>query len=309
MRPEVIEQHKHTMAYVKRWCFTLNNPSEGEKSSLVDLFESEHVSYAIVGREVGESGTPHLQGFVSFTDRKRLTSVKALMGDRAHFEATKGTDKQASDYCKKDGDYDEYGELQGQGKRTDWDRYKDWLLSLDVPPTESTICLQFPSLYGRYRTSALQMSRLLCQSPLHVEGDLRPWQQDLEEALLNDPDARSIEWMVDEAGAAGKSWFVTYWFTKYRDETQMLRVGKRDDLAHAIDETKKYYFFDVPRGGMEFFQYSIVEMLKDRVLFSPKYDSCTKVLHFRPHVVVFCNEHPDMDKLTPDRFKITEIDA
>jgi len=291
----------------KRWCFTLNNPSEGEKSSLVDLFQSDHVDYAVVGREVGESGTPHLQGFVYFSDRKRSSQVKALLGDRPHIELTKGTDKQASDYCKKDGDYDEYGEFKGQGRRSDWDRFKQWLESLDFPPTERTICQEFPSLYGRYRTSVLQMSRLLCQCPLQIQGDPRPWQLVLEEALLADPDERSIEWILDEAGAAGKSWFCSYWFTKYPDETQLLRVGKRDDLAHAIDETKRFYFFDVPRGGMEFFQYSVVEMLKDRVLFSPKYDSCTKFLHFRPHVVVFCNEHPDLDKLTPDRFHITVL--
>ena len=305
MRPEVIEQH--TMTGCKKWCFTLNNPTEGEASSLVDLFETEHVKYAVVGRETGESGTPHLQGFVWFTDRKSLRQAKAILSDRMHLEPTKGTDKQASDYCKKEGDYDEYGELPSVGTKCQWERYQTWLLARTIPPSETEICLEFPSLYGRYRVAALQMSRLLCPIPLHVEGDLRPWQQDLEAILLDDPDDRTVHFRIDEQGSAGKTWFTRYWLTKYTKETQLLRVGKRDDLAHAIDETKKYYFFDCPRGSLEHFQYSILEQLKDRVVFSPKYDSTTKLLHHKAHVVCFTNEYPDMDALSADRYDVIEL--
>ena len=85
---------------------------------------------------------------------------------------------------------------------------------------------------------------------------------------------------MDPEGGKGKSWFAAYWFGKHSLETQLLSVGKRDDLAHAVDETKRYFFFDVPRGGMEYFQYSILEQLKNRVVFAPKYESTTKILHF-----------------------------
>jgi len=44
--------------------------------------------------------------------------------------------------------------------------------------------------------------------------------------------------------------------------------------------------------------------LKDRFVFSPKYDSKTKWLSNQPHVVVFMNEHPDMTKLSHDRYRI-----
>lgn len=296
------------MSRAKKWCFTLNNPSEGERGALADLCQSEHVDYAVVGREIGESGTPHLQGFIIFAERKRLRGVKTLLGDRYHLEVTRGSPQQAADYCKKDGDFDEYGELTStQGKRSDWDAYKDWLKSLDFPPSEAAIAEEWPSLYGRYRSNALQMSRLLCPIPTLQEGDPRDWQLDLEEYLLNPPDDRSIRFVVDPEGGKGKSWFAAYWFQGHSLETQLLSSGKRDDIAHAIDETKKFFMFDVPRGGMEYFQYGILEQLKNRVVFAPKYESCTKILHFRPHVVVFCNEHPDLDKLTADRYDVVEV--
>ena len=84
-------------------------------------------------------------------------------------------------------------------------------------------------------------------------------------------------------------------------------VGKRDDLAHAVQQDKKYFFFDVPRTQLEYFQYSILEQLKNRIVFSPKYSSRVKVLDHIPYVVVFCNEQPDRTKLTADRFYTMNI--
>lgn len=291
----------------KRWCFTLNNPTEGEKSMLADLGESEHCDYLIVANEVGESGTPHLQGFVIFADRKRLAQVKALIGDRAHVESSRGTPKQASDYCKKDGDFNEYGELTVQGKRSDWDRLKEWCEAQETTPSEYTLTREFPGLMGRYRTGVLRFAALLCPQPQLVQGNPRDWQLALEQRLSDDPDDRSVEFLVDDDGGKGKSWFSAYWISKYPSETQIMSVGKRDDIAHAVDPTKRFFFFDVPRGGLEFFQYGVLEQLKNRIVFSPKYESSTKILHFRPHVVVFCNEHPDLTKLTEDRFRVTVI--
>ena len=90
-----------TRAY--RWCYTINNPTSEPIL--------EDVRYHIYGREVGEKeGTKHLQGFVIFYKQLYFSKVKTLLPG-AHLEVAKGTNQQAADYCKKDGDFVETGEL------------------------------------------------------------------------------------------------------------------------------------------------------------------------------------------------------
>lgn len=92
-------------SYAKRWVFTLNNYTTADESN----FQSVECEYLVYGREVGASGTKHLQGFITFASRKRLTQVKALHGG-AHWEVSRGTSAQAATYCKKDGDVFEKGQ-------------------------------------------------------------------------------------------------------------------------------------------------------------------------------------------------------
>lgn len=110
---------------VRDVCFTLNNYTEDEYNVIYTVLPSQ-VSYAIVGREIGDSGTPHLQGYISFKSAKTFTAIKKLIGNRCHIEARLGTPQQASEYCMKDNDYYEIGERpKGQGNRTDLDVMRD----------------------------------------------------------------------------------------------------------------------------------------------------------------------------------------
>lgn len=105
----------------KHWCFTLNNYSEDDVALLRAIgSERNGINYLVFGREIGESGTPHLQGFVSFSNRRTLRYARNLISDRAHFEAAKGSPDQAGEYCKKEGKYEEFGECpRGRGTRND----------------------------------------------------------------------------------------------------------------------------------------------------------------------------------------------
>jgi len=70
----------------------------------------EDCEYLVVGKEVGESGTPHLQGYVCLKSKKAFTWLKKRLPE-AHLEVMKGSPQQAAVYCKKDGDFEEYGTL------------------------------------------------------------------------------------------------------------------------------------------------------------------------------------------------------
>lgn len=92
----------------RNFCFTINNFSECQEHEVFAL--AELARYVVCGREVGECGTPHLQGFVAFVNKKSLTQVKELL-PTAHIEPMRGTFQQAAEYCKKDNDFFESGEL------------------------------------------------------------------------------------------------------------------------------------------------------------------------------------------------------
>lgn len=106
----------------RRWVFTLNNYTCEEEKSL--SLGGERIKYITWGRERGESGTPHLQGFVQFKAPTSLRQVKEI-SERAHWEIARGNNDQAITYCHKDGDYFEWGDRPAQGKRNDMEELKE----------------------------------------------------------------------------------------------------------------------------------------------------------------------------------------
>lgn len=128
------------MANTKRareWCFTLNNWTEEEYKHIVDTIDEDielpngttkKYEYYIIGKETGENGTPHLQGFVKFSNARSFNSVRKLFGNRAHVEQCKGNAYQNFTYCSKDGDYIEGGNRpkpKKVGKRNDLTKIKE----------------------------------------------------------------------------------------------------------------------------------------------------------------------------------------
>nr|QXP07708.1 MAG: replication associated protein [Arizlama virus] len=100
------------MAQARAYCFTINNWSDHD----FDQMQALEYRYLIMGKEVGENGTPHLQGYIYFENKKSFRQVKQ-MHVTAHWEVAQGSVEQNFLYCSKDCDFTEFGEKPMSSKR------------------------------------------------------------------------------------------------------------------------------------------------------------------------------------------------
>jgi len=88
----------------RNYCFTLNNYTEEEETSI----QGVECKYIVYGREIGAEGTAHLQGLIVFKNPRTFSAVKAIQ-ERAHWEVCRSVPASIV-YCKKDGNIYEDGE-------------------------------------------------------------------------------------------------------------------------------------------------------------------------------------------------------
>jgi len=106
----------------RNWCFTLNNPVSDD---IPEMFEQKGALYGVWQKEEGEQGTPHLQGYVMFSETKTMSAVLKMVAPwKPHLEKRRGTHAQAKAYCEKTkgrlaGPWSFGEEPAGQGKRND----------------------------------------------------------------------------------------------------------------------------------------------------------------------------------------------
>jgi len=290
------------MPGAKNWCFTLNNYTDADIERLNGL--EDRVQYLIYGREVGENGTPHLQGFVSLSARKSMAQVKALLGGNPHVEVARNVPASIQ-YCKKEGNFHEIGQIAGgAGSRSDLDAFKvdvkAGMLSLKaIRENHSDVYARYPRFCIEYVQDNFPGKTL----PAHA---LRPWQAQLNATLNQEPDDRTITFIVDVVGNSGKTWFAHY-YAQNHEKVQVLQPGKKADMCYALDPTIRVLFVDAPRSKQgEFIQYDFLEDVKNGYVFSGKYESRVKQLG-KCHVVCLMNEQPDMQKLSIDRYNIVNL--
>lgn len=151
----------------KTWVFTLNNYTDEDQQKLRDLIDTK-ANYIVFGREVGESGTKHLQGYCEFKNRVYMSGVKKAIGARAHLEPRRGTHDEARDYCLKDGDYEELGlpTVSQQGRRTDLEEIR---VAIAEGATDQDVATTYFGKWCIYRRS-FSAYRELLKPPIHRQG-------------------------------------------------------------------------------------------------------------------------------------------
>lgn len=290
----------------RHWAFTLNNYSINDESSIQSAFDAGGIDYIVFGKEVGSSGTPHYQGHVQFSTQKRLSQVLKLL-PQAHYSVARDI-KRSIEYAKKDGTFTEYGTppdvCQRPGARNDLVEFQSAVKSGMVDFKE--LREAYPLVMARYPRFTLMYVRDHRPLPAVPDIVLRNWQSLLLETIDAAPDDRTINFVVDEKGNAGKSTFAFY-LEQNRSNVQVMKCAKRDDMAFDLDESSKIFIIDVSRAMSKFLNYQFLEDVKDGHVFSPKYESYTKRFP-RPHVVVMMNEMPDTTILSEDRYVFYPVD-
>lgn len=96
------------MSRTRAWCFTANNWTESDLQLAHDLFHKHNANYVVCGQEVGDQGTPHLQGYVHFKNVRNLEGLKNIHASW-HWESAKGNAEQNFTYCSKESNFFEEG--------------------------------------------------------------------------------------------------------------------------------------------------------------------------------------------------------
>lgn len=296
----------------KHWSFTINNWTQDELTNLRKLFDHDGVTYLCYQQEHAETtGTPHLQGYVSFHKRTTLSATKKLVSRRAALFVSKGSPQQNRDYCTKSktsvpGTFEEYGTLPNpQGARNDFQAFQEAVengLSCKRQARRD-----FPELVAKYPRWCYDV----LADPKEIsldEHELYQWQSDLRQTLQTEPDDRKIIFVIDHEGNQGKTWFAKY-YTKQHADAQFIEPSKKADMAYALQDDLRVLFLNVTRTSdtkNQEYLYSFVESVKDGMVFSPKYESRMKY-YGKVHVVVMMNTNPNMELLSQDRYEIIEL--
>lgn len=249
----------------KKWTFTANNYTK----EVIDEFCSicSNLGKYFFGYEVGESGTPHLQGFIELTTKSRpLTKFKGAGAAKWHWEKMKGSIDQSITYCSKDGNIDT--------------NHEEW------------------------RKKCKPKKKLGCKQ--HEKIVLRKWQvqceQIIQELALDD---RKILWVWDD-GNTGKSTFGRYLVEEY-NTLQVNGAKKYTlSTIFQMKDKPELIVYALARSQEGYVSYEALEQIRDGLFFSGFGTKGTGMCNmgFHPVVVVLCNFAPQMSALSEDRWMI-----
>lgn len=150
----------------KRWAFTWNNPGEQRP-----VWAPTDMEYLVYQGERGANGTEHIQGYVRFNRRVRLSQAKRLLDANAiHLAVARGNEEQNRTYCTKEDtrlwgpvEHGAYAAEEGrQGRRTDIKECTD-AITAGLPMKE--VALRHPEIYVKYHVGLNQFKAISAPLP------------------------------------------------------------------------------------------------------------------------------------------------
>lgn len=142
---------------------------------------------------------------------------------------------------------------------------------------------------------------------LRVEKWIFPWQQTVWDSLQTPNNDRIVNCIICPVGKKGKSTFCDNLGARNLAIRIPYIKSYQDVMRQVMDQPKLgCYMVDLPRGlkNVRFDEmYSALETVKDGYAYDERYHY--KCEYFdRPHIWTFCNNPPDLNLLSPDRWRL-----
>lgn len=289
----------------RKFCFTSH--SETEPS-----YDSKQMKYMIYQKEKCPTTEKlHYQGFVYFHNKKSKNGAIKLVPN-SHIILCDGTVEQNIAYCSKEesrlGGPWEFGTKPKTSKEKMEPLQQLHLEILDYMKD----CKKFTDLlihpkYSKYLSGKMEWARSAYHAvrnqvePLQIE--LNQWQQQLLHKVATQDTPRTVWWIYDTEGGAGKTRFTKYCRHNFNAFTPQLN----HKTASFLYDRQELVIIDIPRyTGNELVPYGLIESLKNGYIVSDKYVPIDKEFE-SPIVIIFSNEYPQIDKLSKDRWRIFNI--
>lgn len=204
-------------AYKSRnWICTLNNYTPVEYAKIL-AWSADKCQYAVIGKEVGKTGIPHLQIYFQMKTAYAGQSIKNATTKRLWMGIAKNPGK-AQEYCMKDEDYEEVGEFKsgaakapgkagGDATKSLWQSLNN---QINAGATELQIKDNFPSVYFKHHGGIAKGIAIANKIPRRTE-------KTCVHVLIGPPGVgkttRALELVGDEAywyNSPNKIWWTGY---------------------------------------------------------------------------------------------------
>lgn len=269
----ILDPPKKRIAPSKRWVFTWNNYTADWLALLAPAFKKAKWR---AEKEMGdEKFTPHLQGYVEFEKKVRPAGYLGIPKE-IHWKKMRGSMEENEEYCTKE-------------EHLDVHTVENWQ-QIDL--------VKYGNIKPRRQMKFPEMNK--------------KWEMSILEEIAKDPDDRTIWWYWSTQGNLGKTTFCKY-LTVNHDAIPL--SGKGADVRNAVctylkdrGQVPELCVFPIPRSfDSTYLSYEAIENIKDMYFYSGKYEGGV-VCGPSPHLFVFANFEPDVEKMSIDRWKIINID-
>ena len=295
----------------KKWTFTHNNYDVEFDYETEFRRECHRIHRMVVGFETGPiCSTRHLQGYCEFKRTVRYSTVCNILPN-AYWRPALGSASSNYEYCTKGGDFFVIGTFDDHRTIRSGVPIRSMLSGLLDKQTK--LQLMCTESYAKHHTYFGKVVDDLREAKVNYNmfdvwkvKRLYVWQDKLLKKLFVQDD-RTVMWVYEEAGGKGKTFLATYLSILYSYLTLDGSIKTRD-LANFFPAEAEGICIDVARSAKDTFDYEVLEKLKDGYLVTGKYEG-RRVRFLPKKVIVFANFHPDIAKLSEDRWDIHRLGA